>query len=60
MRNIEHGEKVKDRYGNVYTASGQIGNTVYLEVHESDRVTLQRGWIHRAKCYLLDAKGEAK
>ena len=30
MRNIEHGEKVKDRYGNVYTAEEQVGNTVFM------------------------------
>jgi len=60
MKRLKKGEKVKDRYGNVYTVRGQVGDTVYLEVHPSDKVTLQRAWIHRTKCFRLNARGEVE
>ncbi len=51
MKKLKHGEKVMDRYGFIYTVDEQEGNTVYLEVHASNKVTMQRKWIHRTKCF---------
>ena len=60
MKQLKKGEKVRDRYGNVYTVRGQIGNMVYLETVPSDKITLQLAWIHRTKCFRLNAKGEVE
>lgn len=48
MKQATHGQKVRDNYDEVHEVRGQIGTTVYLT---------DGSWIHRTKCWLLDARG---